>query len=213
MTIFSLVNIGSFIIDMVEKMRPIVQNAIGLTVAVVVAFLLVRILTDVLKLNPFGRIYQNARRPSDEMIYRMRSSPFYHPLKRAFGFDPSIIMVMIALAIVWYVVYVVINNLFFILQNFGSSLILFGNGLVLSGASRLIGTLLLGAIFFLMALMTIVFVNWIFGLLQRAALWSMGRLAPLLRVFDFGGAFAGWSFVILWIALYFAAIAVTTIFF
>lgn len=64
-----------------------------------------------------------------------------------------------------------------------------------------------------MALMTIVFVNWIFGLFRRLAYWSLSRLTPLLRVFEFGGAFAGWSFIILWIALSFATVAVQGVFF
>ncbi|MCI0661302.1 MAG: hypothetical protein L0220_09540, partial [Acidobacteria bacterium] len=118
----------------------------------------------------------------------------------------------IALAITWYVVYVVISNLFQIIQIFGVSLITFGEGRIFTGSRYLIGALLLAVIFFLMALMTIVFVNWIFGLLRRASYWAMERLAPLLRIFEFGGVFAGWSFIILWIALTFAAMAVQAIF-
>jgi hypothetical protein len=213
MTIFLIANIGRLIISFVLQMREVVQYVIGLTIGVVVTLLILRILTDVFKLNPFGRIYQNLRRPTDEMIYRMKGSRFYHPLKRSLGFDPSAIMVLIALAITWYVVYIVINNLFIILQGLGYSLISFGSGEIFSGVRYLIGALLLAVIFFLTSLMTIVFVNWIFGLLQRASYWAMERLAPLLRVFEFGGAFAGWSFIILWIALYFAQAAVIIIFF
>jgi hypothetical protein len=213
MTIFFIANIGRQLIDLVLRLREVVQYAIGLTIGVVVALLLIRFLTDLFKLNPFGRLYQNLRRPTDEMIHRMRGSRFYVPLKRSLGFDPSTIMVLIALAITWYVVYIVVNNLFFILEGLGSSLIAFGAGRIFPGARYLIGVLLLAVIFFLTSLMTIVFVNWIFGLLRRASHWAMGRLAPLLRVFEFGGAFAGWSFVILWIALSFAQVAVMVVFF
>jgi hypothetical protein len=62
--------------------------------------------------------------------------------------------------------------------------------------------------------MTLIFVNWIFGFFNKAANWAMNRIGPLLRIFDFGGVFAGWSFVILWIALsWFAAPAVMYVFF
>jgi hypothetical protein len=213
MTIFLIANIGRLIISIVLQLREVVQYVIGLTIGVVLVLLLLRFLTDVFKLNPFGKIYQYLRRPTDEMIYRMRGSRFYFPLKRSLGFDPSMIMVLIALAITWYVVYIVISNLFIILQGVGSSLISFGSEEIFSGVRYLIGSLLLAVIFFLTSLMTIVFVNWIFGLLRRAAYWSMERLAPLLKVFEFGGAFAGWSFLFLWIALYFAQAAVIIIFF
>jgi hypothetical protein len=71
---------------------------------------------------------------------------------------------------------------------------------------------LLGAIFFLLALMLIIFVYWIFGIFSRVAFRALERLGPLLRVFEFGGTFAGWSFVILGIALSFAASAVQLMF-
>ena len=86
-------------------------------------------------------------------------------------------------------------------------------GNIFTGVRYLIGVLLLSALFFLMALMTIVFVNWIFGLLRRQAWWSLDRLNPLLRLFEFGGAFTGWSFMILWFAITFAALAVQAVFF
>jgi hypothetical protein len=41
----------------------------------------------------------------------------------------------------------------------------------------------------------------------------MHRISPLLRIFEFGGMFAGFSFVILWIVLSLAASAVSAVFF
>jgi hypothetical protein len=64
-----------------------------------------------------------------------------------------------------------------------------------------------------MTLMTIVFINWISGKFNRAAYWSMSRISPLLRIFEFGGALAGFSFVILWFVLSLAANAVMAVFF
>ena len=86
-------------------------------------------------------------------------------------------------------------------------------GNVAGGVKTLIGTSLLAVIFFLMTLMTIVFINWISGRFNRAAYWSMHRISPLLRVFEFGGALAGFSFLILWLVLSLAASAVGAVFF
>lgn len=213
MTLFFVSSFGEVLLDVVEKIREFVPVVIGVTLAIVVTLLILRLVADLLKLNPFGRIYQSVHKPTNGVIDQMRSSRFYHPLKRSLGFDPAILMVLVALAILWYVVSGVINNLLFVIQGFGSSLISFSNGNFFRGASYLIGSLLLAALFFLMALMTIVFVNWIFGLFRSAAYWAMERLAPLLRIFEFGGAFAGWSFLILWIALSFATAAVIMVFF
>jgi len=41
----------------------------------------------------------------------------------------------------------------------------------------------------------------------------MHRISPLLRIFEFGGAFAGFSFLILWLVLSLAASAVRVVFF
>jgi hypothetical protein len=212
MTILLILQIGETILSAVGIMREIVQLVIGITIGLVIALLIIRFLTDLFKLSPFGRIYQSVRRPTDELYHRMRTSHFYYPLKRSFGFDPTVIMILFALAISWYVVYIVSNYLFQILTGLGDSLDSFGNGYIFSGARILIGISLLAVIFFLMTLMTIVFVNWLFGLMRRAAFWSMERLAPLLRIFEFGGVLAGFSFIILWFALFFAAAAVQAIF-
>jgi hypothetical protein len=195
-----------------DIMREIVQLVIGIAIGLVVALLIIRFLTDLFKLSPFSRIYQSVRRPTDELYDRMRTSRFYYPLKRSLGFDPTLIMIFFALAISWYVVYIVSNYLFQILTGLGTSLMSFGNGEIFGGARMLIGASLLAVIFFLMTLMTIVFVNWLFGLMRRAAFWSMERLAPLLKIFEFGGVLAGFSFIILWFALVFAAVAVEAIF-
>ena len=212
MAIFLTLQIGRELISAVGILRDLVQLVIGVTIGLVVALLVVRLLTDAIKINPFGRIYQSVRRPTDEIYRRMRVSNFYYPLKRAFGFDPTVIMILIGLAIAWYVVYIVSNYLFQILTGMGFSLISFGSGDVFTGARIMVGTLLLAVIFFLMTLMTIVFVNWLFGLLRRAAFWSMERLSPLLNIFEFGGILKGFSFIILWIALIFAAAAIQAVF-
>jgi hypothetical protein len=214
MTILLFLQTGRMIFSAIGIMREVVQLLIGITIGLVIALLIIRHLTDLFRLNPFGKIYQSVRRPTDELYHRMRTSHFYYPLRRTLGFDPTVIMILLALAISWYVVYIVSNYLFRILAGLGTSLDSFGNGEVFGGALSLIGSFLLAVIFFLMTLMTIVFVNWLFGLMRRAAFWSMERLTPLLKIFEFGGGvLAAFSFIILWFVLVFAAAAVEAIFF
>jgi hypothetical protein len=214
MNLFLLATAGEAIGELVDSLQRIISLAINVTIAIAVALLLVRWLIDAANLNPFGRVAHFLRKPTNEMIYRARSSQFYLPLKRAFGFDPAIIMILIALAILWVLANGVFTNLFTLMLCSGRSVDAFSYGSLFLGARYLIGTILLAAIFFLLTLMTIIFVNWIFGFLNSAAYWALGRIGPLLRIFEFGGIFAGWSFLILWIVLsWFAAPAVYWVFF
>lgn len=184
----------------------------GAIIIAVIVLLLARYLLDLLRVSPFGRWAYQLRRPATEMLHNVRSSRFYFPLKRALGFDPAVLMILIATAIVCYVVSIVVNNLLQLLSGIVLVLDRVDRGNVLTAARNLIGVLLLGIIFYLLTLMLIVFVNWLFGLLSRVAYRALKRIEPLLRLFEFGGMLAGWSFLILWIALSFAASAVTLIF-
>jgi hypothetical protein len=186
---------------------------INITVGALVILLLLRWATDALGANPFARFSYYLRKPTNDLVYYVRGSQFYFPLKQALRFDPTYLMVLIAMAVVWYVALSIIGYLNTVLRGLGGSLNLLAVGNVTRGVYTLIGTSLLAIIFFLMTLMTIVFINWISGGLNRAAYWSMNRISPLLRVFEFGGALAGFSFVILWIVLSLAASAVTAVFF
>lgn len=179
----------------------------------VVLAVALKLVTDALKLNPFGRVAYYANRPGNTLIRHMRDSRFFFPLRRALGFDPAILMVFVAAALLCYVAYVVVGYLVTVLWGVSYTLVAFGGGEVFSAGRYLIGTALLAAIFFLLALMTIVFVNSIFGLLARPAFYASRRIAPLLSLFEFGGVFTGWSFLILFIALTFAAQAVQILFF
>jgi len=205
--------IGRFIVGIALMIQFVSWYIYGGIIAAIVILVLLRFITDAFHLSPFGRFSYYARRPADRLLYNMRSSRFYFPLKRALGFDPAVLMLLIATAILCYVVSIVIGYLVTVLGGLGNSLIAFGDGAIFAGMRFLIGTLLLAAIFYLLVLMTIVFVNWIFGLLGRASYLALERIGPLLRIFEFGGIFTGWSFLILWIALTFAAAAVQLIFF
>jgi hypothetical protein len=184
----------------------------GAIILAVVMVILLHVIADALKLNPFGKFAYYSTKPANALIGNMRQSRFYYPLKRAFGFDPAILMILIATAILGYVVYTMIGYLNIFLFGVGNSLIAFGQGQPFTGGKYLIGSLLIAAIFFLLSLMLIIFVNSLFGLLRNAAVFAYRRVAPLLQLFEFGGIFAGWSFLILWIALTFAAEAVIAIF-
>lgn len=214
MNFLLLATAGDAIRQLVATLQLIISLAVNVTIGIAVVLLLARWIIDAANLNPFGRLAYYIRKPTNEMIYRARSSQFYLPLKRAFGFDPAIIMILVALAILWVIANSIFSYLFTIMQGLGLTIDAFGGGNPLLGARYLIGTILLAAIFFLLAMMTVIFVNWIFGFLNNAAYWAMGRIGPLLRIFEFGGIFAGWSFLILWIVLsWFAAPAVMWVFF
>jgi hypothetical protein len=203
--------------DMLNKMAVVIGDVarwiIYITAAAVAILLLLRWLTDRLNANPFGRLTYYLRKPTNDLFYYVRSSQFYFPLKQALRFDPTYLLVLIAVAIVYYVALSVIGYLTIVLGGLGESLNSLAAGNVTRGVKTLIGSSLLAVIFFLMTLMTIVFINWISGRFNRAAYWSMHRISPLLRVFEFRGVFAGFSFLILWLVLSFAASAVRAVFF
>jgi hypothetical protein len=207
------ISLGDMLIILADWISRIARLLINITVGAVVIFLALRWLNDVLGANPFGRLSYYLRKPTNDLVYYVRSSQFYFPLKQALKFDPTYLLVLIAVAIVWYVALSIIGYLNTVLASLGMSLKFLAAGDVARGVYTLIGTSLLAVIFFLMTLMTIVFINWISGRFNRAAYWSMHRISPLLRVFEFGGALAGFSFLILWLVLSLAASAVGAVFF
>ena len=207
------ISLGDMLIILADWISRIARLLINITVGALVVFLLLRWVSDALGANPFGRLSYYLRKPTNDLVYYVRSSQFFFPLKQALRIDPTYLMVLIAVAIVWYVVWSVIGYLNTVLNNLGLSLNLLAAGNVARGVFAMIGAVLLAAIFFLMTLMTVVFINWISGRFNRAAYWSMSRISPLLRIFEFGGALAGFSFLILWLVLSLAASAVTAVFF
>jgi hypothetical protein len=207
------ISLGDMLIKLAGLISWIAGYLINITVGALVILLLLRWVNDALGSNPFGRLSYYLRKPTNDLVYYVRSSQFYIPLKQALRFDPLYLMVLIAVAIVWYVTLSVIGYLTTVLGGLGGSLNSLAAGNVAGGVKTLIGTSLLAVIFFLMTLMTIVFINWISGRFNRAAYWSMHRISPLLRIFEFGGALAGFSFLILWLVLSFAASAVRAVFF
>lgn len=207
------ISLGDMLIILASWISWIARLLINITVGAVVIFLLLRWITDALGASPFGRLSYYLRKPTNDLVYYVRSSQFYFPLKQALKFDPTFLMVLIAVAIVWYVALSIIGYFNTVLGGLGLSLNLLAAGNITRGIYALIGVSLLAVIFFLMTLMTIVFINWISGRFNRAAYWSMHRISPLLRIFEFGGGLAGFSFLILWLVLSLAASAVSAVFF
>ena len=212
MDLSSLVLAGQYILFAAQLVGQISWYVYMSIVVVVVALLVARYLTNALHLNPFGQLAYHANRPADVLLGNMRRSRLYYPMRRALKFDPAVLMLLIATAIVCYVISLVISYLLGLMSGVGRSLIAFGDGYAFNGVRYLAGTVLLAVIFYLLALMLVVFVNWIFGLFSRAAYRALERIGPLLHIFEFGGVFAGWSFLILAIALNIAASAVQMIF-
>jgi hypothetical protein len=207
------ISLGDMFRTLADLIGKGMDQVIFYTAAAAAILLLLRWITDALNTNPFGRLTYYLRKPTNDLFYYVRNSQFYFPLKQALKFDPTYLLVLIAVAIVLYVAWSIIGYLITVLNGLGLGLNLLAAGYVARGVYTLIGTALLAAIFFLMTLMTIVFINWISGRLNRAAVWSMDRISPLLRIFEFGGRLSGFSFLILWLVLLFAASAVRVVFF
>lgn len=204
---------GNLLTNIAGNLSYIIQLFFDIVISILVLFLLLRWVLDLFGTNPFGRIVFYVRRLTNDLVFYARSSRLYIPLKRALGFDPAILMVLLALALVWFLVPGFLGSIPMVLSGIGKSLIQFGLGNISNGVSALIGSVLLAVLFFLMLLMTIIFVNWVCGALNHTAYWAHERLAPLLRTFEFGGAMAGWSFPLLWLVLYLATIVVRSAFF
>ena len=201
------------LIDFAGYLSYFIQLIFDIVIGVFVFLLLLRWVLDRFGVNPFGRIVFYVRRATNDLVFYARSSRFYLPLKRAMGFDPAILMVLLGLALVWFLVPGFLGSIPLIIVGLGTSLSHFGVGNISKGITALIGSTLLAVIFFLMLLMTIIFVNFISGALQHVSYRAQERLAPLLRTFEFGGVMAGWSFPLLWLVLYLASRIVSSAFF
>lgn len=213
MQLFLQASAGLLLGRVAETISFFARWAVNLAFVIVVALLLIRWLMDALQVSPFGRVVYYLRRPTDGLIGHVRNSRFYYPLRQALKFNPAILMAVIAMVILWYIVLTPIGNLVTILGALGLSLDAFGDGRFFSGLQFLIGVLLMSLICFLLALMTLIFINWLSGWFEQASFWALQRIGPMLRYIESKGNYAEWSFLILWLALYLAAILVQIAFF
>ncbi|MBI1765170.1 MAG: hypothetical protein HYR56_27475 [Acidobacteria bacterium] len=187
----------------------LIQIALGL----VLVLLLIRFLVDKFNLNPFGRIAYYARRPTNKWFYEIKNSQFYQPLRQAFGFDPLWILLIVAFVLFFYLLRSLVQDVAILLSSIGYTLNYFGEGAMLQGVRAVIGTVLLAAIYFLMALMTILVIYSWFGLFDRAADWAGRRIYPVLYSFDSSGRLGPLIFLLAFLILGFVASAVQNAFF
>ncbi len=180
----------------------------GLVIVAVAVILLMRVVADGFKLNPFGKVAYYMTKPANQLIGHMRNSPFYYPLKRALGFDPAILMVFFATVILCYVLFTIVGYLNISLWAIANTLIRLGEGDVIGLLRYVIGTVLLMVVFFFMSLMTVIFINSIFGLLKKWVGLAYRRIGPLLQIFEQRLPYPGLGFLILWFVLTFVAYAV-----
>src|SRR5262245_8320563 len=124
--------LGDMLMILADWISQIARLLINITVGAVVIFLALRWVTDALGSNPFGRLSYYLRKPTNDLVYYVRSSQFYLPLKQALKFDPTYLMVLIAVAIAWYVALSVIGYLSTVLNGLGVSLNLLAAGNVAS---------------------------------------------------------------------------------
>src|SRR5215813_8668621 len=97
------ISLGDMLIFLAGWIGCIAGYLINITFGSLVILLLLRCVNYALVSNPFGRLSYYLRKPTNDLVYYVRSSQFYLPLKQALRFDPTYLLVLIALAIVWYV--------------------------------------------------------------------------------------------------------------
>src|SRR5436190_9492523 len=123
-----LIQAGQFLAAIAVVIQLLARYVYTAIVVAVAVLLLLRWLVDALQLSPFGRFAYHARKPGNDMIFKMKNSPFYFPLKRSLGFDPAILMVILGTAIFCYLVAIIIDYLTSLLAGLGQTLVAFGKG-------------------------------------------------------------------------------------
>ncbi|MGH9846939.1 MAG: hypothetical protein ACREEM_50220 [Blastocatellia bacterium] len=194
-------------------MSQIAQSVANIALAIALLLLLVRFLVDRFNINPFGRFAYYARRPTNRWFYEIKGSQFYHPIRKAFGFDPVWVLLLLAFVLLFFLLRSLVGDVVLLLNCIGSTLIAFGLGDSLAGGKALIGTILLGLIYFLMAMMTILVINSWFGLFDRAGFWAGRRIYPILNSFDPSGRLGPLVFLLVFFLLQLVAGAVLAAFF
>ena len=200
--------VAGYILSLAALIPEVAKYILGVAILAVFVILTLRMLADVMKLNPFGKFAYYSTQPANRMIGHMRNSPFYYPLRRALGFDPSVLMVFFATVLLCYVLFVIVNYVSISLLAIANLLVAVSDQNLFLAGRYLVGTILIISVFFLLTLMTLIFINSIFGLLKGAARFAYQRLQPLLELFERRLPWPGLSFILLWLILTFVASAV-----
>lgn len=208
-----LITAGELLRSLAVWLQLIAGYATTIALVIIIFLLLIRFLVERFNVNPFGRLVYYARRPTDRWFYEIKGSQFYQPIKRALGFEPVWVLLLLAFVLLFFLVRSLVDDVTLLLTCIGITLERFGAGDALGGVWALIGTVLLGLIYFLMALMTILVINSWFGLFDRAAYWAGRRIYPILRSFDSSGRLGPLVFLIMFFLLSLLAQAVARAFF
>jgi hypothetical protein len=185
----------------------------NIALALALTLLLLRFLFDRFDVNPFGRLAFYVRRLTNPWFYGLKSSQFYQPLRQAFGFDPIYLLLLLAFVLFFFLLRGLVDYVVIMLNCVAITFKYFGLGNALAGGQALIGTVLLGLIYFLMALMTILVIHSWFGLFRQAAFWAGRRIYPLLYSFDRSGKIGPLIFILAFFLLSLLAAAVQSAFF
>src|SRR5262249_31935745 len=116
------ISLGDMLIILAGWISWIAGYIINITVGALVILLLLRWVNDAMGSNPFGRLSYYLRIPPNDLVYSVLISQFYFPLKQALRFDPTSLLVLIAVAIVYYVALSVIGYFTTVLGGLGESL-------------------------------------------------------------------------------------------
>ncbi|MDQ3011663.1 MAG: hypothetical protein M3X11_13265 [Acidobacteriota bacterium] len=208
-----LVTAGEAIGNAAVWLQLITQYVANLALALAIILLLIRFLSTRFDLNPFGRVIYYVRRITDRWFYAIKSSQLYQSTRQAVRFDPVWVLLLIAFVMLFFLLRSLVDNVIGLLVCIGVTLTRFGLGNLLSGVQALLGTVLLGLIYFLMGLMTILVINSWFGLFDRWSYWAGRRIYPLLRSMDPKGKLGPWAFLLAFFLLSIVAAAVQRAFF
>ena len=192
----------------------LITQLICLTALLLIA---IRYLTDRFKVNPFGRLPFYLRRPTDHWYHHVRQSPLYYSFKKALQFEPVWLIMVLGLLLIFLLLPGAFALVAGMLQAIGLTLINFGANRFGAGLLALIGTICLAGIYFLILQMTVLVVNFFFGILQHQA-QAAGRIIyplinPLVLRFDRTGQLFPLFFLLLSFLLQFVASLIRRIFF
>src|SRR5262245_18904058 len=146
-----LITAGNLINSFAILLQTVVYYVANIALAVAIALVLIRFLADRYNLNPFGRLVYYARRPTEKWFYEIKGSQFYRPIKQALGFEPIWVMLLLAFVILFFLLRGLVDYTTTLLAGLSRTLTYFGIGDTVLGGKALIGTALLGLIYFVMA--------------------------------------------------------------
>lgn len=192
---------GVFLQNLAITLLLWTKTAANIALTVVVVLILIRVLVDKFGFNPFGRFVYYLCRPTNRWFYEVKSSPIYRPVKNLVRFEPSWLLLLLAAAVMYFLVRDLVENMLTWLHCVGVTLTFFGLGDAGGGIKALIGTALLTVIYVLITLMIILVIHSWFGLFDRWAYKAGRRIYPLIQKLDRNNRFGPFAFLIAFLLL------------